>query len=633
VKRSSRMTWWGVYWAGSAVVLAALGWVTQRVLDLERVENEARVEIRRQELVRQALWRMDSWLAPRLAREAGRTWFEYESYYPQLMAFNRALEPLTAGEVVLPSPLLDFRSDLFPIHFQHRNGMGFSSPQVPAEVYRSQDLVGCSPVPHDPVLAQRLADLSASLNAAELRERAMIEEALVARMLEGEQKGAAWTATEPVSPPPQTMRQQSSKLSPEQWSKMQLEAADDLQARRNTGNSAQQQVSDYNTAVNIQAKLPDTEPGSASAQVGPLVPLWVGPRLDQLALVRRVRLNTEVILQGVLVDWPLLRTELLRLASETVPEAQLVPLRAGEEADPAVALASLPAVLLPPASLGSDMASTSSASLAGLGLMWLAALGALGTTGLALRSTIASAVQTSRFASSVTHELRTPLTTFRMYAEMLNDGMVTTDEQRRAYLTTLRDESARLGFLVENVLTWSRVEEGRAAVEPRPFTVEQLVQTTLPLLERRCEESGAKLEVSMGDSQAIASADADRVRQVLFNLVDNACKYAGHNATIRLCSQVGADAMVLAVEDDGPGVPAAMRRSIFQPFDRGARGPGDAIRGLGLGLAISRELARSLGGELRCTDSTLGGARFELSLPLLRASQAASEPRPHDASC
>ncbi|MBL9140991.1 MAG: HAMP domain-containing histidine kinase [Phycisphaerae bacterium] len=610
MRRSHRTAWWCVYGVGSAAVLLALGWVTLRVVTLQRDEAMARAEVRRQELVRQVLWRMDSWLAPRLAREAARTWFEYESYYPQLMAYNRALEPLNAGEVVLPSPLLDFTSDDLPLHFQYRDGVGFTSPQVPAEVYTSQEIVGCRPVPADPVRSARLAALAASLNASDLKARLIAGESAIASTTSGDSAPDATSA--PVAPPPP-----ASKMAPEQWTKMQTEAAYDLKARQGNTTFAQQQVIQDNRALNLTARLSDSEPGAQPVQIGAMLPMWVGAPDAQLVLVRRVVLNSETIVQGVLVNWPVLKRELLERAADLMPGADLIPTPAGSVPDPAVTLASVPVVLVPPANLADAGAATGATGLAGLGLVWLAALGALGTTGLALRSTIASAVQTSRFASSVTHELRTPLTTFRLYAEMLNDGMVTDDEQRRAYLTTLRDESARLGFLVENVLTWSRVEEGRATVEPRRVSSAELVSATEALLKRRCDEAGATFTVRHCDEPAHTAADADRVRQVLFNLVDNACKYAGQAATVQLSSEVRDGSFILAVDDDGPGIPPRLQRRIFQAFDRGARGPGDAVRGLGLGLAISRELARSLGGELTCATSALGGARFELSLPIV----------------
>lgn len=619
MKRSQRTLWWTVYGVGSAAVLLALGWVTMRVVHLEREEAQARGQVKLQEQVRQALWRMDSWLAPRLAREGSRTWFEYESYYPQTMAYNRLLEPLSEEAVVLPSPLLHFTSEYLPLHFQYREGTGFTSPQVPSAVYLSRDTMGCSPVPANQTHATQLAIFSKRTSPADLMTAVGAAEVhLAASMDAADNASTAWVLPDATMRQQQTLAPVQVGVAPQAWAKMQEEAAYDLKSRRANVKAAQDVVVNEEQMNYSQANT-----GSAGAvsnpeqvQVGPLVPLWMGSPPDRLLLARRVTLNSENIVQGIVVDWPSLKKTLLERVADFMPGADLKPAPGGGDLDPAVAMASLPVLLVPPPSALSLATASSAPGFAGLGLMWLAALGALGTTGLALRSTIASAVQTSRFASSVTHELRTPLTTFRLYAEMLSDDMVRDPEQRRTYLNTLRDESGRLGFLVENVLTWSRVEEGRATVEQRRISAGELVSAAEPLLRRRCQEAGATFELQLTTDPIYTSADADRVRQVLFNLVDNACKYAGQGATVKLSSETQDKYLVLAVDDDGPGVATPLRKRIFGAFDRGTRGPGDSVRGLGLGLAISRELARSLGGDMQCTTSALGGARFELRLPL-----------------
>ncbi len=613
MKRSRRITWWCVYAAGSVAVVGALAWTTHRVLHLEHEEAQARASLRRQEIVRQALWRMDSWLAPRIARESARTWFEYEAYFPQTMAFNRLLEPLSEGAVVLPSPLLNFRSESMPLHFQYSVGSGFTSPQVPSAKYESNGVVGCSPVPADPALSAALTVFAKSTDPNELRRKLQSAELALAKSL-AEDVPAQVTVVNAQTAEPQTTQQ----AAPFQGRRaLQQELNDnDLRSRKGNLVQAQQQVMEESKQEQTWRNAVNAKEAEA-VQVGPLVPVWLGDPPDRLVLVRSVRTGKETLLQGVLVDWKALQHSLLQRVQDVMPGAALRPVAGAAVGDAAVALATIPAELVVPAGVGDDPADTANAGLMGLGVVWLAALGALGTTGLALRSSIANAVQTSRFASSVTHELRTPLTTFRLYAEMLADGMVPDPQKRAEYLDTLRDESARLGFLVENVLTWSRVEEGRATVEPRRMSAAELVMAAEPVLQRRCHEAGATFKLALATDPIHTSADADRVRQVLFNLVDNACKYAGNGATIQLSSTLHGSSLVLAVDDNGPGVPSHLQRRVFQAFDRGDRGPGDAVRGLGLGLAISRELARSLGGELICTQSPLGGARFELQLPVL----------------
>jgi signal transduction histidine kinase len=116
------------------------------------------------------------------------------------------------------------------------------------------------------------------------------------------------------------------------------------------------------------------------------------------------------------------------------------------------------------------------------------------------------------------------------------------------------------------------------------------------------------------------SVDPDALEQVLFNLVDNACKYARDAENKRIEVDVRQDAgsgLSVTVRDHGPGISPEHQRAIFRAFDRGAHGPGDTVPGVGLGLALARGLARDMGGDLsleRCPDA-LGGACFRLTIP------------------
>jgi signal transduction histidine kinase len=129
--------------------------------------------------------------------------------------------------------------------------------------------------------------------------------------------------------------------------------------------------------------------------------------------------------------------------------------------------------------------------------------------------------------------------------------------------------------------------------------------------------------------------DADAVGQILFNLVDNACKYGGKDAppAIRLQARGADGVLTLEVQDDGPGVSAGEERVIFEPFERGGGEPGKGQSGVGLGLALARDLARSLGGDLTLASSTGDGACFRLTLPGLQRAghRAAAEIPRHDA--
>jgi signal transduction histidine kinase len=261
-----------------------------------------------------------------------------------------------------------------------------------------------------------------------------------------------------------------------------------------------------------------------------------------------------------------------------------------------------------------------------LALTWLAALVAVAAVGMTLRSSIAFAERRRRFVSAVTHELRTPLTTFRMYSEMLADGMVQDPQAQTSYLATLKAESERLSAIVENVLAYARLEEGKPSGVRRRLGVDALLETVREPLHRRAEACGGALAIQAADAAGSLEVDAAAVGQILFNLVDNACKYGGGagGPDIRLKARQDGGRLVLDVQDDGPGVPAGDAPRIFQPFERGADDPRDGSSGVGLGLALARDLARSLGGDLELVTGAGRGACFRLTLPGLQ--QAAAHP-------
>ena len=122
-----------------------------------------------------------------------------------------------------------------------------------------------------------------------------------------------------------------------------------------------------------------------------------------------------------------------------------------------------------------------------------------------------------------------PLTTFRMYSEMLAEDIVTDPEQRRVYLETLKDESDRLSRLVENVLCYARLEDGRYRGRRERITVAALLDHVAPVLARRA--AGCGMQLTITPAEAGVEVDPDAIAQILFNLVDNACKYAGDGSS------------------------------------------------------------------------------------------------------
>jgi signal transduction histidine kinase len=223
----------------------------------------------------------------------------------------------------------------------------------------------------------------------------------------------------------------------------------------------------------------------------------------------------------------------------------------------------------------------------------------------------------------VSHELRTPLTTVVGALRLLSAGPALGPDERQEMLEMADRQARRLRVLIEQLLLAAQSDNGRA--------------TFLSAAAERVEVDAADLLVEAA-TEARAGACGDRVRlrcdaglpvrlapdvvlQILGNLVDNACKYGPEDRPVWLVGERDGAQVVLAVEDDGAGVPPAERERIFERFTRLEPG-----RGLGLGLYIARQLARAQGGDLLAADARVAaGARFELRLPLREpAAQARS---------
>jgi signal transduction histidine kinase len=334
-----------------------------------------------------------------------------------------------------------------------------------------------------------------------------------------------------------------------------------------------------------------------------------------LVLLRRVRRGDERLLQGAWLDWPALRALLLGQVGAVAPASSLQPVGERDGADPGRRLALLPARLVPGPMLETEPQDWTPVRLS-LAAAWGAALLGLVGVGSLLKGAVTLSQRRADFVSAVTHELRTPLTTFRLYTEMLLDGMVPAGE-RPSYLATLKSEADRLGHLVENVLTFSRLERRAAAARTESLPLRDLLEPIVPRLMERAAQAGLALsvEVSPEISAQPVRVDLASAEQILLNLVDNACKYALNPAqpALHLAAVPRGRRAVLRLHDHGPGIEPRERRRIFRTFHRSAARAAGSAPGVGLGLALSRRLARQMGGDLRLAGSE-EGASFELWL-------------------
>jgi signal transduction histidine kinase len=214
-----------------------------------------------------------------------------------------------------------------------------------------------------------------------------------------------------------------------------------------------------------------------------------------------------------------------------------------------------------------------------------------------------------RFVSDASHELRSPVAALRQTAEVALAHPDRLDSARLA--RTVAEESVRLGGLIEGLLLLARSDEARLALAAAPVDLDDLALGEV----RRLRDSGARVDAS-GISPVQAVADEALLSRALRNLVDNAVRH--RSSQLALSTRVDGAEAVLAVDDDGPGIPAAERERVLERFVRLDEGRARDAGGSGLGLAIVAGIARAHGGRVVVGDSALGGARVEVRVPLVR---------------
>lgn len=226
------------------------------------------------------------------------------------------------------------------------------------------------------------------------------------------------------------------------------------------------------------------------------------------------------------------------------------------------------------------------------------------------------ALKKTTFVSNVSHELKTPLTSIRMYAELLFSGRVTGSDKKRRYLQVIVSETRRLTRLVNNVLDFSRLEQGRKKYHPEAIHLNDYLQEVLSAHTLPVKEAGMVLETAMPEDDITVCADRDALDQVMVNLIDNAVKYAASGGELKVSLQSEGDRAGIEVADKGPGVSTAHRERIFEQFHRVDDSLTAKQQGSGLGLSIARRILRDLGGDLTYRPGENGGSCFVATLPI-----------------
>jgi len=222
------------------------------------------------------------------------------------------------------------------------------------------------------------------------------------------------------------------------------------------------------------------------------------------------------------------------------------------------------------------------------------------------------------FLANVSHELKTPLTSIRGFSQAMLDGTLSDDEGRERAARVIESESRRLLHLVEELLDLSRVQGRQSAMAQAPVSVRELLDHVADVFAIRSQETGVELRVERPD--LVVLGDYDRLEQVLGNLLDNAFRHTPSGGRIEVAARPLDGIVEFAVRDTGEGIPPDEIDRVFDRFYRSSMTTSGA--GVGLGLAIAREIVRAHGGDIRVESPPGGGARFVFTVPAAPAPAA-----------
>lgn len=617
----------------------------QKTRQAQQAESLAAIAIEQRDRIGRAVWRLDTMLTPLVAQESTRPADLYLPLTSEEISKDEASQATQsnsgysrssrsvpqaapASDNPIETSLVTVPNEYVALHFQVDSAGVWTSPQVPINPNAVSDWI-----PAEEIAARRalLEALAKEIAVTELQRLVPDQQIRMASdnlyaVNSLEYNGISSDANVGDA---SAYRQDSLRQMASQRPESSEPTASGEQAFRDWDLRNRLFENFANTSFRTQRLVVNQNRTASADEVteeGVTRPIWMG---DRLILARRWRSPIcGVVIQGCCLDWPKLKERLQSDIQDLLPQCDLVPVRPDSQLEPTQLLATLPVqVVVPPPALP-EMVSVDESGTSRVVWMLGAAWFGLVLAGLAgavvIFQTESLASRRAQFVSSVTHELRTPLTTFRMYTEMLDSGMVPPGPAFSEYLATLRREAERLNHLVDNVLAYARLEHGRKRKVRVERDLEQFLAELEPRLTERVKLAGMTFQSVHGVEHGDEFEDLGRVQmdplsieQILFNLVDNACKYAnvGKTPVVELHAVRSGNVWRVSVLDRGPGVQGEARAKLFRYFSKTDHEAAVTAPGIGLGLALSRRIARDLGGKLEYRDREGGGAEFVLELP------------------
>jgi signal transduction histidine kinase len=231
------------------------------------------------------------------------------------------------------------------------------------------------------------------------------------------------------------------------------------------------------------------------------------------------------------------------------------------------------------------------------------------------------------FVLTASHELRSPLTSVQGFAELLMLERDSLTPKQVETVEIILDNCRHLVRLLNDLLDLARSDAGRLAITPQPTEVAPLVEDAVRLMRAQTDSTNQTLVAAIEPGLPSINAEADRIRQILVNLLTNAHEYSPEGAAIEVMARVAGDEVEIAVTDNGPGIPESQLEHIFERFVRGDAGLTQRVGGTGLGLAISKSLVELHGGTIAAESTPGVGSIFSFRLPVASVPPAGSPDR------
>jgi len=230
------------------------------------------------------------------------------------------------------------------------------------------------------------------------------------------------------------------------------------------------------------------------------------------------------------------------------------------------------------------------------------------------------------FVANISHELRTPIAVMHAAGENLRDGLVADADESRTYGTLITQESQHLQNLVEGALTYAGVGLSDTLATDAPVNLPEIVDEAVFRL-RGVTHASQRIACDLPADLPPLRGDAKALTTAVQNLIHNALKYGGPDVRVRIEARLrlhgSGDSLALTISDDGPGIPAHERSTIFEPFVRGHLATKLQMRGNGLGLSIVQRIVEAHQGTIHVESREAQGTRFQLTLPVWAAEEGA----------